>query len=439
LLSLMNGCSIVLAELQGPSMQRGGGNTAHHTRAFSSNTDQDHDFEHEHDAMSAPNFPMGVGGLKTSKAAKSKAFDFDLPMDAEESNPATEETTAAAVAAPTVATAAPSSNSPVRPTALIVDASLDEPYAACGIAVGGSAGGSAAAAARRPSRDDEHLSLSGQGSGDSHSRRNSNGQILPMLLHSRTSPSVSQRTTASPFSEVQPASSQKISPRAENYPPNPAKGLLASLNVSTGGVQGMGIAGMGGASVHANSATFLHSMNSSPHSTSNSARSEDSPSPRIHIPPHRLQQQQQLDQLNAALLNTASPRSFALYQQYPRPQSAEKRRWLARINLLRNQHSSPVPGSDGHHSGADDFAGAMQIDGAGSDSVSSGDVKVARMAEADDTASQMVYGGAEKYFYVEYLEWMGAAVHQPGVESGDICCNSCKNVLGAWMWNPSSR
>ncbi len=60
-----------------------------------------------------------------------------------------------------------------------------------------------------------------------------------------------------------------------------------------------------------------------------------------------------------------------------RPQSAEKKRWLARANLLRE-----------------------------------GDSKVAKMAQEDDEASRLGFGH-EKYIYLEYMDWMGEDIFQP--------------------------
>jgi hypothetical protein len=385
----------------------------------------DHDSDHENEIMAAPKFPPG--GLKTSRAGNSRAFDFDIPMDSAEES-------AEVTAAPNAST--PSSSSHKGAAAAFLsesDANISSRSAQGGIA------------SRRSSHDD--ASVSDQLNG-SDGRRNSNGGLLPTLLHSKTSPGVfggSPRGSDNSFlvsgtnSQGPPGSSQKVSPRAEGLPHNPAAGRPAHLNVNAATT---GIAGLS-PSYHAqgsNAATFLHGINTSqvtsPHSTTSSARSDDSPSPRIHIPPHRAQYQQQI-QLGAAPGGppvNASPRTDGLFQQYPRPQSAEKRRWLARMNLLHqgNGPHSQVPSDMMVTEG-----GTGMVDS--QDHRGSGDFKVARMAEADDAASQLVYAGPDKYFHVEYLEWMGPSALQGESDSGDICCVSCKNVLGAWMWNPSSR
>lgn len=106
-------------------------------------------------------------------------------------------------------------------------------------------------------------------------------------------------------------------------------------------------------------------------------------SPRVLIPPHRMHE------------TGWSPRD--------RPQSAEKRRWLARVNLLRE-----------------------------------GDTKVAKMAEDDDKASQLAFG-RDKYLHIEYLPWMGNEVFSPDKDIGDICCVDCRRVVGSWIWKPSVR
>jgi hypothetical protein len=391
----------------------------------------DDDSDHENEIMAAPKFPPG--GLKTSKAGNSRAFDFDIPMDSAEES-------AEVTAVPNVST--PSSSQKGAAVAFLSESDAN---------TSGRSGMHGGIASRRSSHDDTSMSEQING-GDA--RRNSNGQLLPTLLHSKTSPSVigsSPRASDNSFllsgaaSQGIPTSSQKTSPRAEGLPHNPAAGRPAQLNVNAATT---GIAGLS-PSYHAqgsSAATFLHGINTSqvtsPHSTTSSARSDDSPSPRIHIPPHRAQYQQQI-QLGAVHGGppvNASPRTDGLFQQYPRPQSAEKRRWLARMNLL-HQGNSP------HGQAASDMMvteqGTSMMDAQDpahqTGNRRSGDFKVARMAEADDAASQLVYAGPDKYFHVEYLEWMGPSALQGESDTGDICCMSCKNVLGAWMWNPSSR
>ena len=86
-----------------------------------------------------------------------------------------------------------------------------------------------------------------------------------------------------------------------------------------------------------------------------------------------------------------------------RPQSAEKKRWLARAYLLRE-----------------------------------GDTKVAKMAQDDDDASQLCLG-PEKYIYLEYLEWMGEEMFQPGRNECEIKCGQCSRVIGGCTWDPNTK
>ena len=83
-----------------------------------------------------------------------------------------------------------------------------------------------------------------------------------------------------------------------------------------------------------------------------------------------------------------------------RPQSAEKKRWLARANLLRE-----------------------------------GDSKVAKMAQEDDEASRLLFG-KEKYIYLEYLEWMGEDMFKPNVNECEIKCGQCHRAIGGSCWTP---
>ena len=207
----------------------------------------------------------------------------------------------------------------------------------------------------------------------------------------------------------------------------------------------------------------------------NTARSEESP--RIHIPPHRQQQYQNsisgttstsyhnapyTNNTNSSNANLVadSPRSYTHLShaqqaqlQFARPQSAEKRRWLERMNLLRNSSSQALLLAQHHTSNnnnSSEYVGSSAALG------QSGDHKVARMAEADVAASQVIYSTGEKYFHIEYLEWMGpqpvcgADKNTPdkntstsgasGVcDSGDVCCPSCKNTVGVWSWVPSAK
>jgi hypothetical protein len=87
-----------------------------------------------------------------------------------------------------------------------------------------------------------------------------------------------------------------------------------------------------------------------------------------------------------------------------RPQSAEKRRWLARAYLLRE-----------------------------------GDSKVAKMAEEDFKASRAYHASDEKYLYVEYLDWMSDELFQPEVTDCEVRCSQCSRVIGAASWSSHAK
>jgi hypothetical protein len=152
-------------------------------------------------------------------------------------------------------------------------------------------------------------------------------------------------------------------------------------------------------------------------------------SPRVSIPPHRLQPEHNLN--NASRPSSANNNSSAVNSKVLlRPKSAEKRRWLARLHLLRGESSSaPSSQYTSDHIGAGSTSLQKNVKN-----------RVANVAEADDFASQhYIFDLSEKYFHVEYMEWMGSEVLEIGKEYGDICCPGCKNVLGSWSWNPSPR
>lgn len=106
-------------------------------------------------------------------------------------------------------------------------------------------------------------------------------------------------------------------------------------------------------------------------------------SPRVMIPPHRIHENS--------------------WSQQQRPQSAEKKRWIARVNLIRE-----------------------------------GDSKVVQMAEDDDMNSSLAFG-TSKYLHIEYMDWMGREMFQLNKDIGDLCCHNCKKVVGSYIWNPSIR
>lgn len=142
-------------------------------------------------------------------------------------------------------------------------------------------------------------------------------------------------------------------------------------------------------------------------------------SPRIPLPVHRMQD-----------LRTS-----------PRPQTAEKRRWLARVSLLSSGGPGGGSGTSSSSSSSPSVGGiGLQI--AAPESVglavdSYGD-KLAKLAKADDEAVRTTFG-SQKYFYLEYLEWMGFDMLLPGNDSGELRCSGCQNTLGNYYWSPSAR
>lgn len=95
---------------------------------------------------------------------------------------------------------------------------------------------------------------------------------------------------------------------------------------------------------------------------------------------------------------------FEGWSSHDRPQSAEKIRWLARANLLKE-----------------------------------GDSKVASIAEADQIASRNAFDAHDQYFYLEYIDWFGAEVLSPSADHGELCCPGCKHAVGSFVWSPSMR
>lgn len=95
-----------------------------------------------------------------------------------------------------------------------------------------------------------------------------------------------------------------------------------------------------------------------------------------------------------------------------RPQSAERRRWMARMSLLRDKR-------DTTHD--------------------NGDAKVTQVALADDATVHSYDGGTGKYVHLEHLPWMGQELLDGALEEGDISCPQCKHVIGSWSWNPHPR
>ena len=93
-----------------------------------------------------------------------------------------------------------------------------------------------------------------------------------------------------------------------------------------------------------------------------------------------------------------------------RPQSAEKRRWLARVSLLKADAKESI-----------------------SRPPLVPDDKAAKLAADDDSVVEHMQMGSSKHMFLEYLEWMG---REPlaGESEGLLQCPNCQKVLGSWAW-----
>jgi hypothetical protein len=89
-----------------------------------------------------------------------------------------------------------------------------------------------------------------------------------------------------------------------------------------------------------------------------------------------------------------------------RPQSAERRRWMARVSLLKETQ---------------------------------GDAKVTQLADYDHEQVGLSLNSSSKYIHLEYLPWMGTDLPAGVLDDGDIVCPSCSRVLGSWAWNSHPR
>jgi len=110
------------------------------------------------------------------------------------------------------------------------------------------------------------------------------------------------------------------------------------------------------------------------------------------------------------------PQEYLLILCSSSRQTAEKRRWLARLSLLNSDKrtsSDPAVGSYEESS------------------------NLGRLAKADDDATSLGIGSG-KYIHLEYLSWMGDDLLL-GQDEGDIRCNCCQNLLGSWSWVPHER
>jgi hypothetical protein len=94
-----------------------------------------------------------------------------------------------------------------------------------------------------------------------------------------------------------------------------------------------------------------------------------------------------------------------------RPQSAEKRRWLARVSLLKADSKESI------HTAPD-----------------VPDAKAAKLAADDSAVVDHIERGKHPYFYIEYLSWMGREPLGISRDEGELECPGCSKKIGNWSW-----
>ena len=109
-----------------------------------------------------------------------------------------------------------------------------------------------------------------------------------------------------------------------------------------------------------------------------------------------------------------------------RPQSAERRRWMARMSLLQQGHTTATNSSNNNNNN--------NISNRGDKA----EAKVLEVMQGDELA--LAGGlGRSKYVHLEWLPWMGDDIPSGTCDEGDIKCPGCDRVLGSWAWNPHPR
>ncbi len=101
--------------------------------------------------------------------------------------------------------------------------------------------------------------------------------------------------------------------------------------------------------------------------------------------------------------------------QLSRPASAEKRRWLARVSLLKADSKDSIS----RHPDVPD-------------------AKAAKLAADDQGTVDYFVKGRTPHLLVEYMEWMGAEPLCGRAEEGALECPTCQRPLGSWLWPSGS-
>lgn len=94
-----------------------------------------------------------------------------------------------------------------------------------------------------------------------------------------------------------------------------------------------------------------------------------------------------------------------------RPASAEKRRWLARVSLLKADSK-------------DSMSRHPDIP----------DAKAAKLAADDQLTVDYFIKGKHPVLHIEYLSWMGQDPILGHSDEGSITCPSCAKHIGTWCW-----
>ena len=101
----------------------------------------------------------------------------------------------------------------------------------------------------------------------------------------------------------------------------------------------------------------------------------------------------------------------------PRLQTAEKKKWLARLSLLSGGGSgvpvSTAADSKGSYNSNSSYNSSYTNSESNSYNVQT-EAKFAKLVQDDENALQASVG-KEKYLYLEYLEWMGYNMLLPGM------------------------